>query len=728
MNFNVFGMRDALEFIKMYGLQWHALPFNINELIDGLNVELEHGLINPKTNITNNDLLMTGKIAMAHLLEDPEYYTKLKVMEGGAEVNYQKDREKNFLASKPYPQTYPNVIKKNIQLLSFGPSDKITPFGSYIFRIQQFPGDVDCLEEFNFGTNAQQLITAFTARLKEVVRNIIKNKIHYITDFKMGLDNRFDIDLGKVENNVFTPNTQEILRKTNVLYRSQLLNNDEVKQIREVLSKNNLDANDYDIIHDIFRQHRVLRWTPQEILKGKKILPGGIPMTIQQALTFQTHVKIDMITLINGRFIEVTNFLFLVFNVPGRDSWILNFGEANNKKFFKERIDSLVNEVEKLFYSKMFYSPFKGIKRLWTLSRNRGDKQMINKLANFVSSDISLLYQIRSEIETMVLILMHGKSPLATINNALQDIKMRLNYVLEFNNEQLKQFAAQIDNIINDKYNKVSLMNNFSKEIKKVIAEYTISWLKQNNLWPIPSNYLPKVLKYQHDNNKLNTNTILNIQETLRREKEKKKEKQKLQEQEQIKQQELRLKQEFDRDLEEAIEQDSFMGLPTVMPNNYTSQIYSQEFINKNLRNKNNQDSFVGLPTVMPSNYESQIYSQEFINKKMKQLDKNKKLKDEYDKQMRILNKNIDIMISKKKDFYNALYPMFGQKSTDLVNQRINEFENMYSIFDRDYDYTNIDNINKLKKINAKLKKNITEIQKGSGGNMIDFITATGGI
>lgn len=696
MNFKVFNMNDALKFIKMYGLQWHALPFDINELIDGLNIELEHGVINPRTNITNNDLFITGKIAMAHLLEDSEYYTKLKVMEGGAQVNYEKDREKHFLSTKPYPQTYPNAVKKNIQLLSFGNSDKITPFGSYIFRIQQFPGDVDCLEEFNFGNSPQQLITAFTARLKQVVRNIIKNKVHYITDFKMGLDNRFDINLGKVENDIFTPNTQEILRKTNILHRSQLLNNDETKQIRDTLNQNNLNANDYDIIHDIFRKHRVLRWTPQEILKGKKILPGNVPMTVEQALTFKTHVKIDMVTLINNRFVEVTNFLFLVFNVPGRDPWILNFGEPDNKKFFDDRIEQgLPEEAEKLFYSKMFYSPFKGIKRLWTLSRHYNDKQMINKLASFVSSDISLLYQIRSEIETMVLVLLLGKMPIATINNALQDLKMRLNYVLEFDNDQLKQFMNQIDNIVNDKYNKVPLMNNFSKEIKKVIAEYTISWLKQNNLWPIPRNYLPKVLKYSQDNNKLNTDAIIQIQESLRKQKEK----QKLQEQEKRKQQELQelyeLEREFDEDLEIELERDSLIDLPTVMPSN---------------------------------NYESQIYSQQFLNKKMKQLDQNKQLKDEFDKQMRILDKNINTLISKKKDFYNVMYPMFKQKSTALINERISKLENMYSVFDRDYDYTNINNINKLKKTNAELKKNIKEVAQGSGGAMIDFITATGGI
>lgn len=53
----------------------------IKQFISGISVELEHGSINKKTNVTNNNLLITGKIALAHLNEMPDYYVKLKQME-----------------------------------------------------------------------------------------------------------------------------------------------------------------------------------------------------------------------------------------------------------------------------------------------------------------------------------------------------------------------------------------------------------------------------------------------------------------------------------------------------------------------------------------------------------------------------------------------------------------------------------------------------------------------
>jgi hypothetical protein len=51
----------------------------------GLDVELEHGLVNPHTNVTNDDPIMTGKITLAHLNEFPDYYTRLYKMEEEAE-------------------------------------------------------------------------------------------------------------------------------------------------------------------------------------------------------------------------------------------------------------------------------------------------------------------------------------------------------------------------------------------------------------------------------------------------------------------------------------------------------------------------------------------------------------------------------------------------------------------------------------------------------------------
>lgn len=66
------------------GITWNE--FDVNQFKMGMEVELEHGTVNPLTNVTNDDLLMTGKIALAHLNEFPDYYTRLLKMEKEAET------------------------------------------------------------------------------------------------------------------------------------------------------------------------------------------------------------------------------------------------------------------------------------------------------------------------------------------------------------------------------------------------------------------------------------------------------------------------------------------------------------------------------------------------------------------------------------------------------------------------------------------------------------------
>lgn len=79
-----FTKEDAKRVGDKLGLDWNKI--NLEQFRMGLEVELEHGLINPLTNITDDDELMTGKIAWAHLNEIEDYYTRLWQMESEAEA------------------------------------------------------------------------------------------------------------------------------------------------------------------------------------------------------------------------------------------------------------------------------------------------------------------------------------------------------------------------------------------------------------------------------------------------------------------------------------------------------------------------------------------------------------------------------------------------------------------------------------------------------------------
>jgi hypothetical protein len=74
-----FTRTDALHIGTLLGIDWRRV--DVGEFTAGLNVELEHGRRNPATNVTQDDPLLTGKIALAHLNELPDYYSRLARME-----------------------------------------------------------------------------------------------------------------------------------------------------------------------------------------------------------------------------------------------------------------------------------------------------------------------------------------------------------------------------------------------------------------------------------------------------------------------------------------------------------------------------------------------------------------------------------------------------------------------------------------------------------------------
>jgi len=85
-----FTTADAARIGDALGVDWQVI--RLEEFWMGLGVELEHGTRDPQTNVTGDDELLTGKIALAHLREYPDYYSRLAKMEREAEAYWAKRR------------------------------------------------------------------------------------------------------------------------------------------------------------------------------------------------------------------------------------------------------------------------------------------------------------------------------------------------------------------------------------------------------------------------------------------------------------------------------------------------------------------------------------------------------------------------------------------------------------------------------------------------------------
>jgi len=83
-----FTLEEAKKIGELLGIDWSK--FDVEQFRMGLDVELEHGLTDLKTNVTQDDELTTGKIGLAHLNEFPDYFTRLQKMEDKAKEFHNK--------------------------------------------------------------------------------------------------------------------------------------------------------------------------------------------------------------------------------------------------------------------------------------------------------------------------------------------------------------------------------------------------------------------------------------------------------------------------------------------------------------------------------------------------------------------------------------------------------------------------------------------------------------
>jgi hypothetical protein len=85
--------KEAAEAIgERIGIDWKAGRIDLEQFRMGLAVELEHGTVNPATDVSHDDNVITGKIALAHLNEIKDYYTRLAAMEKAGEAKARSHR------------------------------------------------------------------------------------------------------------------------------------------------------------------------------------------------------------------------------------------------------------------------------------------------------------------------------------------------------------------------------------------------------------------------------------------------------------------------------------------------------------------------------------------------------------------------------------------------------------------------------------------------------------
>src|SRR6478736_4727110 len=354
------------------------------------------------------------------------------------------------------------------------------PFGSFIFKVQSYPSDLDVIEQVTECCDTSDVYNKMNTLMKNIIRKVLNTKNAYISEVKTGKDELYDFIPKKIQQYDYG----FIKHYIDELYEKKLLNNTEVGYLNNIV-KSDISQDEFDKLKEFFRKKYTLRWKPEDVLKGSMKLPGGRVLKYIDALEHKATIKIDVFYPINGRYIEVTNFFVLVLtNETGTHDIFLNvtFDYANQ-----------IKEEIKKYNSRTFYKQFKMAKRMWGLARYLKNYNDLETLTPLFRSGVAILNQIAGEVETMILMLQNiPNPPLKQMLRQIDESRSRISFIYEFDFNEIN-----IDDMINDivhsrnKGEQIKKLEYLQKYLKNIINVKTIEYLKDVGLYPVPSFYLP---------------------------------------------------------------------------------------------------------------------------------------------------------------------------------------------------------------------------------------------
>ncbi len=400
------------------------------------------------------------------------------------------------VASKPY-SAFPIAAKDEIHLVSYNPTEVPTVIGSYAYRVQKYPADIDIMEDvdtyevqgvWHAATAPAQVINGFAKRIKVIMRNIKDTPQHYLLDFKAGVDARYLFRMGHMQNGYLDldPNfMQEVTRRR----EQDLYTDTEYNSIVNLARQPLLDQHVYDALTKILRKKFILRWTIEDIIRGYLDLPLGARVTLEEALNHRQIVKMDMIAMVGNKFMEVSNIwsLFYMSSITNTYTYMTPLPKLENVPY----------DIEKLYWSDMFYSPFKVLKRIFSYARLaylRGDASFaryIQQTVGIVTGDTSLLYQIKSELDTIIAMHEMNLPQSKTAMRQVDGMKDRLANDLAITGSEMRTFEGLIDQYV-DKGD-VDAIESLAAQLKKIINTNALQFMIANNLSPPPFDMLPTV-------------------------------------------------------------------------------------------------------------------------------------------------------------------------------------------------------------------------------------------
>lgn len=414
-----------------------------------------------------------------------------------------------YVKTRP-SQGYPKDFDTRMRLVSFIPSkyvdltdsskeSNIFPIGSIAYQVQRYPGDFDFWEVDKVMTDSpDKAIDLLVKYIRQTVTKVEKSRDNYFIELKAGNFNKLE----KLRSKLLDKILDNPPRKMSSL--SKLLSPDENDFLIQVLSSSLTIIEKEDIINTFFDSRASIKWSASEIKAGIKKNFYGTNITLKEAIANTVIIKIDIISFFEGRFIEISNNVYLSYFDKYYDKYVpINLSLDDNISSFDENIKE---NIEKLMYSTVNKNVFKGMKRIYSLCREmlkKGDQEIsgvMKQILTILISDIALVYRIKGDLDTINSLLKNEpKMKLGRIKKSVDKLKFQFSSVYEIGSDISVIIFNMFDAIVKEKD-----VNQFQFKIKRLSSYFlelvnnvAVDYLTNNGLNPLPSVFLPKNSSYE---------------------------------------------------------------------------------------------------------------------------------------------------------------------------------------------------------------------------------------
>jgi hypothetical protein len=369
-----------------------------------------------------------------------------------------------------------------IKLVTIDPTYPPSIVGSFKYIVHEYPADIDLFEKYVSCCDRSTASRDVAKKIQKMIRAISKRHDIYLGDFKAGYDHRYKINIGNIRKNKLV-NYDAFRIRTSIieLNKQGLLTSDEMDLwLSKVIDQPTMY--EYMDLEKTLRSKYIIRWKQYELIRGEKILPLWKRLTLKEALSHKSVVKVDLWVKLNNRYVEMTNWYMLTY----KD----DHGKLHNLSVKPEKYEqSLMHDIQH-FIDPTVNKYMKLAKRLWLYAVLKKDKRLMVKLYPLFSSGAAKMYQIMGEIETIEKILQNVKSPyIDSIVTNMEDWKTRLGTIMSdvLPIPVAHVIYSKINSMIDKKHNVENMIHELADVNDKLtffVNRYVKFFFKRNNLHP----------------------------------------------------------------------------------------------------------------------------------------------------------------------------------------------------------------------------------------------------